>query len=251
MRPSITHVLPTKDRFDYLATALERAKTWKRQDDELIVLDGSEHTDNRETVEQSELVDRYIVEPDRHICEALNKGLEIATYSIVRNVCDDDWYVPESIDKAAMVMAEYPTIALLACGGWRVWEPFPDTFSPMEGHAICVPRGENYGSHPHTILKWGACGAGFFHRKELALPYSNDYTMVDVDCALRHCAAGLDIRFLRVNLFTHVVYPHSTIRRDPDVIVRERKHFQERYGYVADGKQRSYQKPPVWDGEFA
>ncbi len=249
---NVSHVITTKGRAGFLRTALAHAVYMKMPGSELIVTDGAESPEVARVVEQAGNVDIFISEKDDSNCTGHNRGIEAATNDIIHPMADDDWFHQPAISQAAKILSEHDDIGILFCGGYKVgalkgkvWHDF----APK-----CIPLGTNYGKSCQDVFDWGASGAGFIFTKktwEAVGGFDPKYAAADMDFMLKCIDKGLGAKFLRVNMFTHPIYPHSFLSMKREQIHMELRAWIEQYGCQTREAPMEWQVPPEWDGEFA
>ena len=136
--PLVTIVTPTLNCAATIATAIESVT---RQDPgfavEHIVVDGGS-TDGTREIASSHAGVTLMVETDRNLYDALNRGISLARGAIVGLLNGDDAYRPGALAAAAAALADAPRAAL-ACGGAEVLLPdgrTARTHRPPTGHRL-------------------------------------------------------------------------------------------------------------------
>ena len=249
--PNVSHVITTKGRVSFLRTALEHANYIKLPGSELIVTDGAESAEVAEVVERAGNVDIFISKKDNSNCTGHNRGIEAATNDIIHPMGDDDWFHQPAISFAAQKLIDHD-LDILFCGGHKVATGQGNMwifFAPK-----CIPLGTNYGKSCQDVFDWGASGAGFIFKKstwETVRGFDPKYAAADMDFMLKCIDGGLQARFLRVNMYTHPIYPHSFLSTSSQQINREIIEWEEKYGCRRRETPAEWQVPPEWDGEFA
>lgn len=202
----VSFIIVTKNRADYLNNSLEQHRALIHNDDELIVIDGLSTDGTQQVVnEYANIVDVFVSEPDLNAVHALNKGILLSRGKYIKQLTDDDVVYPEPMEEAIKVLEEHPEIDLLICGGTRQRgeQLFP----------VYVPPGANYGSRIEDVFEYGSCAVGFvIRRKSLSKIglFSLNALDADKEFTIRAIRAGANIKFCRINLFNHPIFPHST-----------------------------------------
>ncbi|MBI2056328.1 MAG: glycosyltransferase [Candidatus Sungbacteria bacterium] len=213
----VSFVFPTKNRAEYLASALERYRSLKGPDDEIIVVDGGSTDSTRDVAERyKDVIDIFISEPDESGPNAINKGIVFARGRYTQLLTDDDKFFKEGIDHVVKVMDENPEIDLLVCGGTK----------EKDGRKMgskYIPSGIPYGKHPEDAFRYKA-GAGlglFTRRKSFArmgqlMPCEQYLThLTDLACVAAFIKKGGIVKFCRVRLYHHIIYQHGvSVKRE-------------------------------------
>ena len=197
----VSFVLTTKNRAQYLASALERCRGLKGPNDELIVIDGQSSDNTREIVEQyRDIVDIFVSEPDVSYSHAHNKGFLLASGKYIKELMDDDVFHPEGVEKAIRVMEEHPEIDLLLCGGTKEQD------GAIRGWY--APPGSNFGHSVEDVFRYpGAAGVlHFIRRSSLAKIgiLSETRPMCDMAFVLEFISKGGTVKFCRINTIKNV-----------------------------------------------
>ncbi len=201
----VSFIVTTRDRADYLKATLERLRSLRHPEDEVIVVDGFSKDHTADIVARNaDLIDVFVSEPDLSGAHALNKGILIASGKYVKQLPDDDIIYPEAMEQAVGVLDEHPYVDLLVCGGTRV---IGERESP-----VYLPPGYNYGKSVSDVFNYGACGTGFIFRRScfalIGLLHPTDM-IADQEIVLRAISRGACVKFCRINLFHHRIFEHS------------------------------------------
>lgn len=243
----ITFIISTKDRPSNLRDALNGAKKYVTDKDELIVVDGSTNEDSLQVASEfSDLIDNYLLERDMNNPNALNKGLLIARGQYIKNISDDDEFYPQAIEQAYKVMIDNPEIDFLVCGGTRIREG-------VTGY-VYVPPESSFGKDVDEVYKYTRCGAGFFFKRAM-LHQVGFFDVKSVSCdavfILQSIKFKAVVRFCRTNMFTHELTADSLSVTDQEEKYLERdrlirqycsKQFQAKWFR----RQKSYYKLLKW-----
>ncbi len=201
----VSFILVTKHRTNLLEKTLAKIKDLVKEQDELILIDGSVSEEAKSVIyAHQNLIAQYISEPDSGITEAQNKGILLARGEIVMILQTDDIIYPESFEKAINVMKDNPQIDLLVCGGTKQYGNDKKYFY--------VPPGVDYGNNVENIFKYGSCGVGFLYRRKVFAKVgllSTSNLASDPEFALRCIVNAGKIKFCRINLFNHPISTQS------------------------------------------
>lgn len=204
-RARVSYVLVTMNRSKYLADALERMRVLKMPGDELLVIDGGSTDDTAAVVSRfGELVDVFVSERDLGEAHAANKGYLLAHGRYVKEITDDDVIHPEGMSQAVAVMDANPDVELLVCGGTKLHAGAEQT--------IWLPPGTAYGRDAVDVFRYGTCGIGWLIRRSLFARIglmNTKAVSLDKDFTAHAIHSGAQVRFCRINMYTHHVYDHS------------------------------------------
>jgi glycosyltransferase involved in cell wall biosynthesis len=109
----ITIVTPSLNRGSMLADALESVTAQNDRDVEHIVVDGGS-TDMTATVLSRFPHVKVVVEQDRNLYEALNKGVRAATGEVIGFLNTDDRLAPEALQLVRQLFADRPAAQIVA-----------------------------------------------------------------------------------------------------------------------------------------
>jgi glycosyltransferase involved in cell wall biosynthesis len=105
--PSVSVIIPTRDRSDFLPIAIESVRSQTFQDLEIIVIDDASGDDTAEVV--ASIQDpriRYVRHDARkHVSETRNTGIRKASGDFVAFLDDDDAWLPTKVDKQLSAFA--------------------------------------------------------------------------------------------------------------------------------------------------
>lgn len=119
MRPSrlsLTYLLATKNKLEYLKVVLERAIAARKSDEEIIVIDGASNDGTPlylEDLHSKGLIQDFRSEPDIGQSHATNKGLMLAKGELVKFITDDDVFLFDEIQKCKEFMLSHPAYPAL------------------------------------------------------------------------------------------------------------------------------------------
>lgn len=203
----ISYILTTKNRADCLAEVLPLIRDVMSPEDELIIIDGGSTDHTQEVIGRfKDTVNIFLSEPDINAGHASNKGVLLAHGKYIKQLADDDNLAfREGIEKMYEVFEQHPEIDVLVGGG---------TWKGKNGKQVAfwLPPGTHYGSKPEDVFLYGACGGGLMIRRNtfakigLFSPY---FLAGDFEFLIRCFAKGINVKFCRVNVFSHTAYDWS------------------------------------------
>jgi glycosyltransferase involved in cell wall biosynthesis len=221
---TLSVIIPTFNRAAHLRRILERLRSILKAGDELIVVDGGS-SDNTAGVVRgfSDIVTRFISEPDRGEAHAINKGILASRGDYLKMMSDDDDLNSDGFLQARELLERHSEIDALLCGG-ESYIASPEG-PPQFVRFISLPEGASLEKNLWGVLFQANCGVGLFvSRRAIAYVGMLDprFRAVDADYLARLAVSGLDFRYAHLGLYRHTEYPHSgqrQIRRTiPDVL---------------------------------
>jgi hypothetical protein len=138
MPPSVSFVIATYNRPDWLRLSMDSVLEQDYGDLELLVVDDGSTGETAEVLAEYE--SRYPSDRFRHArhenmgqARTLNRGYEMTRGELIGYLPDDDLLVPGAVSMLAEALED--TAVVCAYGGWRIMEPqgeVIDTVRPME-----------------------------------------------------------------------------------------------------------------------
>lgn len=118
--PKITVVIPTYNRAQTLAKAIDSILNQTESDFELLIIDDASTDNTAEVVRQfTDPRIRYIQQPShRGLVANLNLSLVLGRGQVHARLDDDDWAHPERLAQQWAAMDDQPALGLLGCGLW-------------------------------------------------------------------------------------------------------------------------------------
>ena len=220
----VSYILTTKNRPDFLRTTLEHIKTLLTSDDELLIIDGGSGADVYQVLkEYSDMIQEVVSEPDISLAHALNKGILLAQGNYIRHITDDDVMHANGIEQAIAVMESHPEVDLLICGGIKQVK--------KKYAMVCLSPNTNYGKNPKDVFIYGASGAGFVIRRSVFAKVGlfSLKEAADTEFAARCIYQKASVKFSRINLYHHPIYPHSVIMSKSVLHTRDRYRIMRQY----------------------
>jgi glycosyltransferase involved in cell wall biosynthesis len=144
--PSMSIVIPTRDRASYLKYAIQTCSANPQSDLEILVLDNASTDETRAVVEQvSDPRVRYVRSDVRlSMRDNFEKGIELSTGRILLFIGDDDGVFPSAVANALELFARNDIQAVSAARAHYYW---PDIVSGRRDLAL-LPRRAG-----HTVLE--------------------------------------------------------------------------------------------------
>jgi glycosyltransferase involved in cell wall biosynthesis len=242
----VSYVISTKNRADDLNEAIDRVRGFITDDDELIVVDGLSSDDTRGVIERhSDIIDKFVSEPDRTGGHALNKGMMLAEGHYIRPVTDDDIIHPDGMRQAIDVLDRNPVVDMIICGGTKQILDNP----PFQ---VWFPPGVNYGKSTEDVFRYTGSGAGFVIRRN-SLPLIGllpPSLAGDVEYVLQAIDRGATVKFCRINLYHHPIHKDSYIVKYDNEFLEDAYRLVKLYCsprfYIYFRVHRLFRKIPAW-----
>ncbi|MEM1365040.1 MAG: glycosyltransferase [Pseudomonadota bacterium] len=210
-KPLFSIVIATFNVADRLASTLTSIRRQGRRDVECIVVDGGSTDGTVELLETSDVVTRYISEPDKGIYDALNKGVAMASGKLIGIVGAEDTYAPGAFD--AVTMRYYETHADIVAGQSILYS---------EGGPANLRADEPYG-YGSLISGIPFCHNAMFATKEAYEEigeYDISFKLVaDANWCHRAILAGKRAEYIEQPLVSFPLDGASSV--DPKVIIAE------------------------------
>lgn len=204
----VSYILGTKNRANSLKKALERAKKLKKENDELIVVDGSS-TDNTLKVIKSfgKLIDKYICEPDMSPTHAANKAILLSQGKYIKLLPDDDIFYEKAMEQALSILEKNPEIEILECGGisYNKTTRIIDTFYK--------PPGTNFGQNIDDMFKFRTSGLGLIIKRSVFAKvglFPADDLISDASFIVNSFKTEIKLKFCRIKLFRFTIHGANT-----------------------------------------
>lgn len=126
MVPLISVIIPTYKRASFLSRAVDSVLNQSYPNVEVIVVDDNEpkseyrvETERIMQIYEGNCRVRYIVHPrNRNGAAARNTGIKNSRGEFICFLDDDDWYLPEKLDRQFAYLRDHPQCAAVYCG----WE---------------------------------------------------------------------------------------------------------------------------------
>jgi glycosyltransferase involved in cell wall biosynthesis len=113
--PTVSVVIPTYNRSDYILEAIESVRTQTYRDFEIIVVDDGSRDDTRELL--SGLIDektiRYVYQDNRSKSAARNHGVRLAEGKYIAFLDSDDLFTPTKLAKQVAFLDKHPEIGFV------------------------------------------------------------------------------------------------------------------------------------------
>ncbi len=210
----VSYIIITRNRGEHLKRTLTNVREFLTDQDELIVIDGGSTDATVDVVSDNrDIVSVFVSEPDSSEGHAVNKGLLLARGRLIKSISDDDYFYPDAMRQLVAAAEEHPEIDAIQTGG-EVWTAIGG--QPRFWFFKNLAAGNGLPSQLDIFRVVG--GLGLLVRRRTLLKtggISPDYKAVDVDWHCKLIEAGCCVRYLDINLYRGVLYPHSgTMSKD-------------------------------------
>ncbi len=120
--PSISVVTPSLNKGEFIAETIESVRDQNYGALEHIIVDGGSRDDTPEVVRRYADLPylRWVSEPDDSQCEAINKGVGLATGEVVAWLNADDYYAPGALAAIGGAFARNPDAGVVYGSGAQV-----------------------------------------------------------------------------------------------------------------------------------
>lgn len=253
----ISFILASKNRPEFIMKTLEHMRKLKKENDELIVVEGfAKHT--KIILDQfKDLIDKKICEADFSEGNAFNKGLLVACGKYIKLMTDDDVIHEQALEDAVKVLEAHPKVDLLLCGGVKIFKMEPQ----VKNLVVYLPPGINYGKSVEDVFRYKGCGIGLLFRHRLlakvGILNANAYAL-DLDFIAQCISKGANVKFCRINLFEHYIELHSASASDrgKQKLIQDKVRIMKLYGIDQNMKKVTFSPSPdvsdySWDKGFS
>lgn len=226
--PTVSIITPVFNRVESIEDTLISVSRQTYDEIEHIVVDGASTDGTVEVLERISdgLGVRWVSEPDEGMYDAINRGLELATGSVIAYLNSDDLYFPWSVE-AAVAALEEP--ADMVFGDLAVMSKGVD--SGPTGLTL-----QFYGDWNRAFYTHFLCPAQptFFWRRgvyERIGGFSRDFRLIaDCDYWLRASEAGCRISHLHEVLAIQTEHPGTLRNQHVEKLAAEFRLLRERHG---------------------
>ena len=209
----VSYIIATKDRAVFLNKTLKMVKKLKKNNDEVIVVDGFSSDSTLKVIKHHKnIVDKYISEPDVSGIHAVNKGILLSSGKYIKTIADDDIYYSKEMEKAIDIMNNNADIDVLTCGGIQY------ITSLKRFRTLYVKPGVNFGKSVNDIFYYGSHGMGLVIRKNslaktglFPLDIVGDLTFI-----INSIKNGANVKFCRIKLYKQIIHK-TNISINPEI----------------------------------
>lgn len=212
----VTIVTPVKNCFDTIEKTIESVKSQSYTNIEYIIIDGGSTDGTLEVINKYSDIN-LITGKDKSIADAMNKGMSIATGSIIGILNADDYYRPYAIQEIVRNHQDYPKSVLHA--GMRAF------YDKNNYYDIKAPKKPNFFkgmviNHPTIFIP-----------KKILLEYGNYdesfHVVGDWELCIRYLLEGVSFKSIDKIITHYLIGGISTSR--PDIVFREMHNIRKKY----------------------
>ena len=107
-------IIYVKNNFDLIKNCLRSINFKKRNEVEVIVIDGNSNDGTKEVISKYEpLIDIFLSEDDHSASDAMNKGVKLASGDFITFLSSDDEYISKNLDKSLEFIKLYKNYDLI------------------------------------------------------------------------------------------------------------------------------------------
>jgi len=225
---TLSYILATRNKLPYLRTALAELIRNKKEDEEIVVVDGASTDGSVEFLKElfSEgKIQQFISEPDKGEAHADNKAIMLARGELIKIITDDDAFHYPSIERCKEFMHTHPEVDILSTDGMKRRKSTKYPVSPML-----------YQSRFEARLKrntpFASCGLGLMLRKT-SLPIigllDTNFARVDAEYTLRVTAGKAKMAWFTRESYAHIRNSGSTSVKQERRITEELERLEMLY----------------------
>ncbi len=228
MQVTLSYVLTTFNKLDYLKITLPLLIEACKTDEEIVVVDGGSSDGSKAFLEhllKEKKIHTLLSEQDHGEAHGINKALLLAKGDLIKIITDDDLYDFEAIQVCKNYMLQHPKTDVLGFDGYSC-------------KVVDKPRFEktNFITGFHQRKKEGTaflfCGLSLLIRSS-SLPYlglfNASYKIIDMEYSLRITSMKCKLAFYTGYAFINIVNPASNSVKFYDVIRKEYHKLRRTY----------------------
>ncbi|HLH07363.1 MAG TPA: glycosyltransferase [Terriglobales bacterium] len=139
----ISVIIPCYNSERFVKRAIDSVLAQTFKDYEIVVVDDGSTDSTAEKVKKYGSLVRYLHQENRGLPAARNSGIKIAQGKYIALLDDDDWWVPEKLEKQLKILATSPRAAMVYCDATVVYESGDpeESFLAQFRYGTKLPRG--------------------------------------------------------------------------------------------------------------
>jgi glycosyltransferase involved in cell wall biosynthesis len=212
MTHSVTYLLSTFNKLEYLRVALKFLLSNVEPFDNICVVDGGSTDGTPEYLEHLKkegLISQYISEPDHGEAHGINKGLLMAKTDFIKIVSDDDVFDFKSIKQCIAFLGNNPDIDVMASNGLYSSIDNPTFYTVADYRS-------QYNLYCSGSVPFAFCGLGLLIRKS-SLPvlglFNTSFIRVDAEYSLRVSNSQANLAWCMQPLWVRILNTSSNSSR--------------------------------------
>ncbi len=229
---TLSYILTTYNKFTYLSVTLPILIQNKKEDEEIIVVDGGSTDgtcDYLQKLFEEKKIDRFITEKDYGEAHGTNKAILLSTGNLIKIITDDDVFHYPTINTCKNFMLSNTHIDMLGFDGFG----FNTNHQSTEFETARYIEG--FKKWQKTKQPFLMCGLSYLFRKS-SLAYmgllNTNFIIVDIEYSIRISSMKTKIAFYTGMGYVNLVNPQSNSHRFYETINREKKMLTKMYkGY--------------------
>lgn len=167
--PLVSVIIPVYNTASYLRESILSARNQTHTAIEIVVIDDGSNQETKEEIARLQgQIDIVLSQENAGQSTARNKGIKAATGDYILILDSDDYFKPDFVSKALVVLQEKPTVKFVSCYLNRFHENTIGPLVQMEGGTI-----EEY------LFRNASIGNGLFRKKDILAIGGYDQEMRD------------------------------------------------------------------------
>ena len=228
--PTITlsYILATRNKLPYLRVALLELIKHKKEDEEIVGVDGSSTAGSVEFLQNlfaEGKIQQFISEADKGEAHADNKAIMLSRGALIKIVTDDDAFHYPSVTRCKEFMLLHPDIDILSTDGIKRRKSTKYPVSSM----LYQSRFE---TRQKRSTPFASCGLGLMLRKS-SLPIigllDTNFARVDAEYTLRVTAGKAKMAWYALESYSHIRNSGSTSVKQERRITEEMERLEMLY----------------------
>ena len=238
----LSYIITTRNKLLSLREVLSRLVKERRQDEEIIVVDGASKdgtVDYLRSLYDSGQIQQFISEPDQGEAHGYNKGLLMAQGELIKVITDDDAFYWPGIRSCKEFMLAHPEVDILGTDGANISLSCLETFIP-ENYIFS----KHYKKWQKTSKAFNFSGLGMMiRRKSLSLLglFNAAFVWVDYEYSVRITAEGFgNLAWYTGPIWVRILNPSSNVITQNQRINLDRRKLNQ--FYIGDGHYKNEMK---------
>jgi glycosyltransferase involved in cell wall biosynthesis len=209
MSISLSYVLTTYNKLEYIKVTLPVLISACQPDEEIIVIDGGSNDGSAAFLHdlyQQGKIHQFISERDKGESHGTNKAFLMAKGEVIKIITDDDAYSFSAIQRCKQFMLDNPDVDVLGCDGYSYM------ISNENPEFTLNPFIDNYKRWQKEHVSFFFCGLSLMLRKS-SLPilglFNTSVRMIDVEYTMRITASKCKLAWFTGVCFVNIANENS------------------------------------------